>query len=392
MKNLFSRVDRQASILIGIILMFTILIFGTIFIAVGYEMTVNGLEKRIENICEYADENLNLQEDGMIYTKAQMNSTRYRMLRAELQNIRMISDFRYLYTATRNPEGELIYMIDGLPLDEKGVPLDKEDYRYPGDLIEPEIQEQVARALDGEVVKTDFVGNTSWGDVIVAYYPLHDETGKVVAVLGLEYSPDDETEALIRMIKQLILIGIILCIITTFISIRIFKRISNPMYKDLSNTDYMTKLKNRNALEIDFTNIMEQKVYKDLTLFVIDLNDLKKCNDEYGHDVGDRYIALVGQALGKLESRTTSVYRYGGDEFIIVSRKPENVDVFLADIDAKFKETVVQLPLEVSYAIGYATFDAEQDTSIYDTQKRADEQMYQDKKKKKTYSLDISRK
>ena len=48
-----------------------------------------------------------------------------------MEEIRDIGDLRYLYTAKRNDEGTLVYVVGGLPED-------ADDFRYPGDAIEPE--------------------------------------------------------------------------------------------------------------------------------------------------------------------------------------------------------------------------------------------------------------
>ena len=62
-----------------------------------------------------------------------------------MEEIRDIGDLRYLYTAKRNDEGTLVYVVGGLPED-------ADDFRYPGDAIEPEIQSEWERALSGETV------------------------------------------------------------------------------------------------------------------------------------------------------------------------------------------------------------------------------------------------
>lgn len=55
-----------------------------------------------------------------------------------------------------------------------------------------------------------------------------------------------------------------------------------------------------------------------VTLAMIDMNGLKAINDCYGHKAGDEAIALVSQSLLSIPLRGKKLYRYGGDEFIIV--------------------------------------------------------------------------
>lgn len=55
-----------------------------------------------------------------------------------------------------------------------------------------------------------------------------------------------------------------------------------------------------------------------LTLAMVDMNGLKTINDSYGHKAGDQAIAQISQALLSIPMRGKKLYRYGGDEFIIM--------------------------------------------------------------------------
>lgn len=75
-------------------------------------------------------------------------------------------------------------MVDGLPED-------ADDFRYPGDAIEPEIQSELERALSGETVLPEKILDTDWGNIFIAYYPLYNESGEVIGALGIEVAGDD---------------------------------------------------------------------------------------------------------------------------------------------------------------------------------------------------------
>ena len=79
-------------------------------------------------------------------------------------------------------------MVDGLPED-------ADDFRYPGDAIEPEIQSELERALSGETVLPEKILDTDWGNIFIAYYPLYNESGEVIGALGIEVAADIEAEA-----------------------------------------------------------------------------------------------------------------------------------------------------------------------------------------------------
>lgn len=54
------------------------------------------------------------------------------------------------------------------------------------------------------------------------------------------------------------------------------------------------------------------------TLAIVDINELKIINDTYGHSAGDQAIKQVSKALLAIHLRGLKLYRYGGDEFVLV--------------------------------------------------------------------------
>ncbi len=60
------------------------------------------------------------------------------------------------------------------------------------------------------------------------------------------------------------------------------------------------------------------KTESPLALLVIDIDDFKAVNDRYGHDVGDVVIKYMASLLSDKVRKTDSVYRWGGEEFIVL--------------------------------------------------------------------------
>jgi diguanylate cyclase (GGDEF)-like protein len=89
-----------------------------------------------------------------------------------------------------------------------------------------------------------------------------------------------------------------------------------------ASIDPVTKLNNRTLFnkiinqEIDFAQRYEQK----LLLMMLDLDNFKKINDNFGHNIGDVLLSLIGQTLTEFMRRSDLVFRYGGDEFCIILR------------------------------------------------------------------------
>ena len=251
----------------------------------------------------------------------------------------------------------------------------------PEGILEIDDQQELERALAGETVLPEKILGTGWGDIFIAYYPLHDREGMVVGALGIEIRADVEAAAFKRLTEAVCMTCLLFCTIAFGISIFVFRRISNPLYRDMSNTDFMTNLKNRNSYETDRKNLTARKKMNDMTVAVVDVNNLKLANDRLGHHIGDECIMTAAKLLHSTESSKITAYRYGGDEFVILMEDQPDPEELFGQIREKFRAYAENLEVPVALAVGYAAFDEKLDRDIADTQKRADERMYQDKMK-----------
>ena len=160
----------------------------------------------------------------------------------------------------------------------------------------------------------------------------------------------------------------------------------------LANKDALTGVKNK----IAYDNAVEEldkeiKVNKETKfgLVMIDLNDLKLINDEFGHDSGN--ISLIKLADLICNSfKHSIVYRVGGDEFVAILKDEDfkNSSKIIEDFRKKIyeisKDEGLSVPERISAAIGYAEYDKKNDYSVDDTFKRADKNMYLNKHEMKT--------
>ncbi|AQS35923.1 diguanylate cyclase (GGDEF) domain-containing protein [Shewanella psychrophila] len=81
---------------------------------------------------------------------------------------------------------------------------------------------------------------------------------------------------------------------------------------ELAFIDQLTELQGRRALEIEMEHI--NGLY---TIAMLDVDHFKQFNDSYGHRTGDEVLRLVAQIMKQTEGNA-SVFRYGGEEFIIL--------------------------------------------------------------------------
>jgi len=104
-------------------------------------------------------------------------------------------------------------------------------------------------------------------------------------------------------------------------------------------------------------------------MLVIDIDDFKGINDDYGHRVGDAVIAALGTELNHIFRATDIKGRIGGDEFMILMKDIEGIDLILSKAEAigqifKDREFDENKGIVASASIGIAIYD--QDGSTYE--------------------------
>jgi len=103
----------------------------------------------------------------------------------------------------------------------------------------------------------------------------------------------------------------------------------------LSHTDSLTKTYNRQLFEELFVNMFNRarRSSEPLAVYMIDIDHFKKYNDNYGHIAGDRALKQVAEVIRASARRASDlVFRYGGEEFCVVSSGVSNTDArFIAE-------------------------------------------------------------
>ena len=116
-----------------------------------------------------------------------------------------------------------------------------------------------------------------------------------------------------------------------------------------------------------------------------DMDGLKKINDTYGHEIGDKAIQAEAKAL-KASFRTSDVVgRLSGDEFAIVAigQTMENFDSIYAKIlhNCKVTSSEFFLPCEISVSVGAIAFGPD-DKNLQILLSKADVEQYKEKRRK----------
>ncbi len=369
------RVDIQVSLLVAIMVIFSCLIIFMFSYTLSYNEMIDSLANRVDDIVNHLDRELDASIFEDIENAEDMNNPLYQETQAYLSMVRDVSSAQYLYTAIKNEQGELIYHIDGLLTSHA-------DFRKPGDLIEPDFVDDLSLALNDQIVMPREILNTAWGDVFVAYHPLHDENGEVIAAIGIEFPASAQYSAY-RFIRYMAP-GVILitCLGATLISRYLFRRLSNPHFRNIFNTDSLTGIKNRNAFDLDTHNKLQTEGMANVGIVLADLNGLKQANDLFGHKMGDFYIKKAAEALSISETDDYVVYRIGGDEFaaVFANYNPQDLENYMITVKERLSELCKdQLP-QASISMGYAICQGNDLSAWEKAQNEADKAMYKDKK------------
>jgi len=117
--------------------------------------------------------------------------------------------------------------------------------------------------------------------------------------------------------------------------------------KEKSLRDGLTGLYNRKFLEefIDKINQQAERHATSYAVLMLDIDYFKQVNDQYGHDIGDKFIKLLAQTVGENIRNADIVARYGGEEFVLLLHEstPEGAKAVAEKIRESFAQKTLLL-------------------------------------------------
>lgn len=158
--------------------------------------------------------------------------------------------------------------------------------------------------------------------------------------------------------------------------------------EDVADTDAMLPVPNRRAFVRELNRMISfaERYGTPSTLMFIDLNDMKKINDTYGHEAGDKALFHVARIIIENIRGTDVVGRLGGDEFgVILAQADEAIGAQkaqeLANIINKQPLMIGDEAINMTMAFGTYTFrSGDQPDEALD---KADKAMYENKRELK---------
>ena len=176
-----------------------------------------------------------------------------------------------------------------------------------------------------------------------------------------------------------------------------FKRLTSHMKENISTlnrrayVDALTAVRNKWAyasyIEDLQASMDEDSSQMKFAVGVFDCDDLKAVNDEYGHDKGDVYLRKASHLMCRVFQHSP-VFRIGGDEFSVIFQNDafEERDALLAEFKKAMEEinASTKNPWEqVRVSYGISVYDPELDGAVIDVVRRADKNMYENKRNRK---------
>lgn len=163
------------------------------------------------------------------------------------------------------------------------------------------------------------------------------------------------------------------------------EKLKSKYYENKSNVDQLSGILNKAATETLISKILEDSTDTDAhAVLIMDIDNFKSINDNFGHAAGDRVIMEVAEELKKAFRDMDIVGRIGGDEFMVFIRHVEDITVIrekaehIAEAAAKSSWTVEGLP-DITMSIGCSRYPAD-GTNFTELYEKADKALYKTKR------------
>jgi len=242
------------------------------------------------------------------YTQGSYDEAYYNEMLSVFQKLKKETKASYIFTEKMISDTKIEYVLDGEdPASEDFSPIGSGDTMGTVELRSFE---------QGKILATDMIVDPVWGEFLTGFAPIMDsETNRVVGLVGVDFSAE-YVQTLINHIKWIISASFLLIIL---LSTLILYVVLDQKYRAFE-VDHLTDLYSKGYSEQQLVRIMERarRTRKTFSLAMIDIDDFKKINDNFGHLTGDFILSSVGKLLKKNLRHADICSRYGGDEFIII--------------------------------------------------------------------------
>lgn len=158
---------------------------------------------------------------------------------------------------------------------------------------------------------------------------------------------------------------------------------TNDILSAIALSDPLTELNNRRALDWELPRQVQNARFRSeaLSLLMLDVDYFKSINDTYGHPVGDRALQLLSARLRHNLRFHDTLFRYGGEEFVIILRKTDRQEAYL--VARRLCQLVGSQPfaindnldLKITISAGTASLESMDDSKGASLLQRADQNL-----------------
>jgi len=283
------------------------------------------------------------------YVKESHDEIYYKVMNETFREIKKNTGVAFIFTEKKISDNKIAYILDGedpnskffSPIGSIGIMTDIE-----------------LRAFNEEVAaSSDLVDGRAGGYFVKGFAPIIDKKMKeVIGIVGVDLKMD-YVKNIIHGVKAMIFafIFIIVLLVTVVVN-----RLLNMRAKSLS-TDYLTGLYSKSYYENHLDIAIKEAELKGKTFSVsmIDIDDFKEINDQYGHIAGDRVLKSVAEIM-QLNMRSVDICsRYGGDEFIVILSETKSEHAVLicerildriSSLDLRYDGSIINVSLSIGIA------------------------------------------
>lgn len=217
----------------------------------------------------------------------------------------------------------------------------------------------------------------------IPYHSVNEQGNSTKRIIYVQYSNRTELQLINKNTQQfwfLLAVGIV----TAGILLVIIMRILTETIR-LATFDSLTGVYNRSSYIEYMDRLIQNKSKGHIGLLLIDVDNFKQVNDQYGHLEGDKVLKKIANILQQAIGKKGTVVRFGGDEFAIVledateQKLHKMANYVLSTVRQKQQDSIWK---HLSISIGGTIQETPQETEV-SIFMRGDRALYQSKNKGK---------